>query len=72
MNMTIVRFAVAKEDVKAAVIKTIQSIKANPKAANVFLKANTELVDGGQCSAQARDFPEMITELPELGGKMPA
>lgn len=70
MNMTIVRFAVAKEDVKAAVIKTIQSIKANPKAANVFLKANTELVDGDHCSAQVRDFPEMITdELPELEGK---
>ncbi len=60
----------AQEDVQAAVMKSIETIKADPKAANVFFKADTELVEGVRCSAQVRDFPPMIVdELPELGGK---
>jgi len=59
----------AKADLKAAVIKSTEAIKANPKAANVFFKANTELLEGVRCSAQVRDFPSMIIdELPALGG----
>jgi len=60
----------AKADLKAAVIKSTEAIKANPKAANVFFKANTELLEGVRCSAQVRDFPPMIIdEMPQLGGK---
>lgn len=60
----------AQQDVKTAVMKSIESIKTDPKAAHVFLKTETELVEGVQCSAKIRDFPLMtIDELPELGGK---
>ncbi len=60
----------AKEDVKAAVIKSIDAIKENPKAANVFFKANTEWLEDVRCSAQVRDHPPIIIdEMPELGGK---
>lgn len=60
----------AKEDLKAALTKSTEAIKANPKAANVFFKANTELLEGVRCSAQVRGFPPMIIdEMPQLGGK---
>ncbi len=60
----------AQEDVKAAMMKAIGGIQANPKAANIFFKANTELVEDVRCSAQVRDFsPMTIDEPPELGGK---
>lgn len=59
-----------QEDVKAAVMKSIEAIKENPKAANVFFKANTELVEDVRCSAQVGTFsPMVIDERPELGGK---
>lgn len=59
-----------QEEVKTAVLKSIEAIKANPKAANIFFKANTELIKGVQCSAQVRSFPPIIIdEHPELGGK---
>lgn len=59
-----------KEDVKAAVMKTIENIKKTPKAANVFFKANTKLVEGLRCAAEVRNFPLMIIdEQPEIGGK---
>lgn len=68
--MTIERFVVAQENVKAAMMKAIESIQANPKAANIFFKANTELVEDVRCSAQVRNFsPMVIDEPPELGGK---
>lgn len=60
----------AQEDVRAAVMKGIAAIQANPKAANVFFKAQTELVEDVRCSAKVRDFaPMVIDEPPELGGK---
>lgn len=60
----------AQEDVKAAMMKAIEGIQANPKAANIFFKANTEWVEDVRCSAQIRDFsPMTIDEPPELGGK---
>jgi len=60
----------AQEDVKAAMLKAIGGIQANPKSANIFFKANTEWVEDVRCSAQIRDFsPMTIDEPPELGGK---
>jgi len=60
----------AQEDVRAAMMKAIEGIQANPKAANIFFKANTELVEDVRCSAQVRKFsPMVIDEPPELGGK---
>jgi len=57
------------ENVKNAVTKSIEDIKANPKAADVFFKVKTELIEGVQCSAQVRDLPKIIIdELPQLGG----
>lgn len=60
----------AQEDVKAAVMKSIAAIQANPKAANVFFKASTQLEEDVRCSAQVRNFaPLVIDEPPELGGQ---
>ena len=60
----------AQEDVKAAVMKSIEAIQANPKAANVFFKATTELVEDVRCLGTVRDFaPMVIDEPPELGGQ---
>jgi putative redox protein len=60
----------AQEDVKAAVMKSIEAVRANPKAAKIFFKANTELVEDVRCSAQVRSFsPMIIDDRPELGGK---
>jgi len=60
----------AQEDVKAALLRGIEAIKANPKAANVFFKAETELQEDVRCSAKVRNFhPIIIDEPPELGGK---
>ena len=60
----------AKEDVKAALLKTIEAIKADPKAANVFFKAETQLLEDVRCSSRIRNLPPIITdETSELGGK---
>lgn len=59
----------AQEYVKASVMKSIETIKANPKAAHVFFKVNTKLEEGVRCSAQVRSFsPMIIDEYPILGG----
>lgn len=59
----------SQEDVKAAVTKSIEAIKANPKAANIFFKANTALQEDVRCLANVRNFePMVIDEPPELGG----
>jgi len=64
------RDIMAQEDVKAAVIKSIETVKANPAAAKIFFKATTELVEDVRCSAQIRSFsPMIIDDRPELGGK---
>lgn len=58
------------QNVKTALMKSIEAIKANPKAAKVVFKADTKLVEDVQCSAQVRDLPSIIIdELPTLGGK---
>lgn len=60
----------AQTDVKAAVMKTISAIQANPKASKVFFKANTEWVEDVRCLGKVRDFtPLIIDEPPELGGQ---
>lgn len=60
----------SQQDVKAAMLKAIGGIQANPKAANIFFKADTELVEDVRCSAKVGNFPPMtIDEPPALGGK---
>lgn len=60
----------AQEDVQAAVMKSIEAIKANPRAANIFFKARTELQEDVRCKANVRNFePMIIDEPPELGGQ---
>jgi uncharacterized OsmC-like protein len=60
----------AQADVKAAVMKSIEAIQANPKASKIFFKANTELQEDVRCLAKVRTFePMVIDEPPELGGQ---
>jgi uncharacterized OsmC-like protein len=59
----------SQENLKAALIKTIESIKSNPATANVVFRAETKLEDGVRCSAKVREFtPLVVDEPPELGG----
>ncbi|MHB1231912.1 MAG: OsmC family protein [Burkholderiales bacterium] len=56
--------------VKAALLSTIESIKANPGVARLVFRADTELVEDVRCSAKVRDFaPMLVDEPPELGGQ---
>ena len=50
------------QSIKAAMAKSIGSIKRNPKTANVVFRADTKLVEGVQCLAQVRDFPPMVID----------
>lgn len=60
----------AQTDVKAAVMKAIEGIQANPKISTVFFKASTQWEEDVRCSATVRDFaPMIIDEPPELGGQ---
>lgn len=60
----------AQTDVKAAVMKAIEGIQANPKISTVFFKASTKWEEDVRCSATVRDFaPMIIDEPPELGGQ---
>jgi|GEM_PF-526915 len=60
----------AQEDLKAAVIKSIEAIKANPKVANIFFKATTELVGDVRFPAQLRSsFPLEEEDRQELRGE---
>ena len=60
----------SQESVRAALIKTIDSIKANPASSNVVFRAETELVEDVRCVATVRDFsPMTVDEPPDLGGK---
>lgn len=60
----------SQQDVKAAMMKSIEAIQANPKAASVFFKATTQWEEDVRCTGQVRSFaPMVIDEPPELGGK---
>tara|TARA_R110001583_G_scaffold130834_1_gene282558 strand:- start:58857 stop:59390 length:534 start_codon:yes stop_codon:yes gene_type:complete len=60
----------AQSDVKAAVMKSIEAIQANPKLSTVLYKASTRWEEDVRCSATVRDFaPMIIDEPPELAGK---
>lgn len=59
----------SQEMLKAALVQTIEGLKANPEASKVIFRATTQLEEGVRCSANVRDFPTMIIdEPPELGG----
>lgn len=60
----------AQSDVKAAVMRSIEGIQANPKISTVFFKASTQWEEDVRCSATVRNFaPMIIDEPPELGGQ---
>ena len=60
----------AQSDVKAAVMKSIEGIQANPTMSTVFFKASTQWEEDVRCSVSIRDFaPMIIDEPPELGGQ---
>lgn len=59
----------SQESVKAALMQSIAGIQANPGAAKVVFRAETQLEESVRCSAKVRDFPAIIVdEPPELGG----
>lgn len=59
----------SQESVKAALMQSIAGIQANPGAAKVVFRAETQLEEAVRCSAKVRDFPAIIVdEPPELGG----
>ena len=60
----------AQSDVKAAVMKSIEVIQANPMLSVVLYKASTQWQEDVKCSATVRDFsPMIIDEPPSLAGK---
>lgn len=60
----------SQESVKAALLKTIEATTANPAAARLVFRADTELVEDVRCSAKVRNFtPVTVSEPPPLGGK---
>ena len=60
----------SQESVKTALLKTIESTKANPAVARLVFRAQTELVEDVRCSAKVRGFaPVTVSEPPALGGK---
>jgi len=60
----------AQSDVKAAVMKSIQAIQANPMLSTVLYKASTQWQEDVRCSAKVRNFaPMIIDEPPDLAGK---
>ncbi|MGD9783255.1 MAG: OsmC family protein [Hyphomicrobiaceae bacterium] len=59
----------SQEDVKSALLKTIESLQNNPNASKVIFRAETELVENVRCKASVRNFPPLFTdEPPELAG----
>ena len=60
----------SQENVKQALLATIEGLKENPAASNVVFRAETKWVEDVLCSVSIRDFPAFsIDEPPELGGK---
>jgi putative redox protein len=59
----------SQESVKAALMQAIAGIQANPGAAKVVFRADTQLEEDVRCVARVRDFPPIvIDEPPDLGG----
>lgn len=59
-----------QESVKAALLSTIESIKANPDAAHAVYFVDTKLVEDVRCSAKVRDFsPMTVDQPPGMGGQ---
>lgn len=60
----------SQEQVKAALLNTIEGLQNNPTASKVIFRADTELVEDVRCKATVRNFPPLTTdEPPELAGK---
>ena len=59
----------SQEEVKTALLKTIEGLQNNPNASKVVFRAETELMENVRCKAKVRNFPPMFTdEPPELAG----
>lgn len=59
----------SQEEVKSALLKTIEGLQQNPNASKVIFRAETELVENVRCKASVRNFPPLFTdEPPELAG----
>lgn len=59
----------SQEEVKSALLKTIEGLQQNPNASKVIFRAETELVENVRCKATVRNFPPLFTdEPPELAG----
>lgn len=59
----------SQDQVKSALLKTIEGIQNSPNASKVIFRADTELVENVRCKATVRNFPPLITdEPPELAG----
>jgi putative redox protein len=55
--------------VKNALLKTIDKINSDPKAANLVFRAETDLKEGVRCIAKVRDFELLVVDEPAaLGG----
>lgn len=55
--------------VKTALLKTIEKIKSDPKAANLVFRAETELHERVRCIARVREFETLVVDEPtDLGG----
>ena len=60
----------AQSDVKAAVMKSIEGIHANPRLSRVVFKTSIQWEEDVRCSAKIGYFtPMTIDEPPELGGQ---
>ena len=60
----------SQENVKQALLATIEGLKENPSTSSVVFRAETKWVEDVLCSASIRDFPAFgVDEPPELGGK---
>ena len=60
----------SQESCREALVKTIDSIKANPACSNVVFRAETEWVEDVRCTATVRNFaPMIVDEPPDLGGQ---
>ena len=59
----------SRTTVKTALLKTIDKIKSDPKAANLVFRAETELNENVRCIARVREFGPLVVDEPtDLGG----
>lgn len=60
----------SQENVKTALLRTMEAIKADPVAASVVFRADTQLENDVCCTARVREFsPITVDEPPDLGGQ---